>query len=799
MQKTVYAMLTALLLTGNVCFAQSAFTITGMVKDKDGATIPSATVALLKEDGTVLKTTTADEKGAYAFKDIETGKYNVQVQAAGYTNTGETIAVLGNTETNLIAAKASKTLNEVTISSKKPAIETGLGKTIMNIDPATTSAGATVIDLLRKTPGVRVENNNISLHNNGVLVLVDDKQTYMSGQELSDYFASIGADQVEQLELIDQPSSKYDAEGSGGIINIKMRRQRKRGTNGNVSLAAGQGMYTNTHNSANITYRKDKLTLNANAGYMHATGFAFKDVYRDVTDPVSGDIANRSEMHSFQKEIFEDYNLKTGVDYAATKKLTVGGSAKGVYHPNNENDRTRVTMISNGDGIYNNTANANGHLKKILMTNAYAKYKPAEGHEISVDADYIDHSKKIYQRVNSENYNEEQQPAGNNLTLRNTSPSSVHVGVTKVDYAGTLPRKIQMEAGIKSSVSNTDNGSYFDKLENDNWSYDSTRSNNFIYKENINAAYVNATKQWREDWKTQVGLRVENLNAEGKEMTQDKSFTRQNTALFPTVFVSYQADEKNGFELNAGRRVDRPAYTQLSPFTYYFSQYSYYVGNPDLKASYSTFAELKHNYNNKLFTTLSCNIAKNVVTPVYGYLAANNSNFVSFGNNANSFGANFSINYNSQLFEWWLLATSYELNYNAYFNKETKAKMASAFGHSMSWTNQFTLGKGWAADSSFYFATGDLQNPVDLYGPRYWVGFNVSKKILKDTATIRLSANDPLAMHKVNSSGTYNGIQSRDYTQFASQSISLGFTYSFGKKIEGAQQHNNAPEEAGRM
>lgn len=801
MQKIVLVFI-ATLLSITTVVAQDVFKISGSVKDKEGNPVASATVNLMDAASEAkLKTVIADTKGTYEFDNIASGQYKLQAEATDFLKAEKLILVTNNIEKlELVASTINNNLKEVTVSSKRPNIETGLGKTTVNIDPSHVAAGANVIDLLRTSPGVHVEGNNITVHNTGVLVLVDDKQTYLSGQELTDYLRTISADQVAQLEIIDQPSSRYDAEGSGGIINIKMRKQRKRGTNGSIALQAGSGMYPNTHDNANLTFRNNKLTVFANAGYLHATGFQIRSMYRKVTDPETGVLNNIAQQHSFQKETFEDYNLRIGTDYAVNDKLSVGGSAKGIYHPNHENDATTAILLDNaGTVTYNNTTNSTGLLRKHAICNAYAKYKPAKDQEINLDIDYLARNQVNYQNVSSKDYNADQQNTGNDLILRNHSPSEITATVAKLDYSAKLKNKLQVEAGAKYSISHTDNGAYFERLgNNSNWQPDPGRTNDFIYRENINAAYTNVTKDWGKQWQTQLGLRLENLQSTGKEMTQGQAFMRNNTSLFPTLFASYKMDEHNSFELNCGRRVNRPAYTQLNPFIYYFSQYNFFKGNPDLKASYVSFAELKYNYKNAIFLSMAGRQARNVITPTLG--TEGKAVYASFGNNAHYRSGEFSINYNSQLFVWWLLSAGYELNYNAYSDLKNNVIIASAWGHSMWIQHQFTFGKGWSADTSFYIATGDLQNMVDHYATRYWLGFNVSKKIMKDSGTIRLSADDPFVTHRLYSTNDYNGIANALYSRNGTQEIAIGFTYNFGKKNNDApKQRENNIDEAKRM
>ena len=206
--------------------------------------------------------------------------------------------------------------------------------------------------------------------------------------------------------------------------------------------------------------------------------------------------------------------------------------------------------------------------------------------------------------------------ASGNLDLDNQSQSVINVVTAKADYTGEVAKGWNAEAGVKSSYAVVDNGAYFQTLHNGNWINDTMRTNHFIYKENINAAYVNVSKAFGKKWNTQAGLRVENMNNDGEETQQGSEFQRSNTSVFPTAFVSYKIDDNNSVEASCGRRINRPSYTMMSPFVTYFSQYYYQKGNPDLSPAYRNYLELKYNNRNELFVSMGLRKVTGYITPV---------------------------------------------------------------------------------------------------------------------------------------------------------------------------------------
>lgn len=782
----------------SVTVAQT-YKVTGCIKGAKTSVSYAAVSVLSVADSSSLQSFATDEKGNYQF-NTTSGKYILSITAVGYLPGKYSLNVLADTKvTDIILKKSNNVLNEVTINGKKPYIETGVGKTTVNVEQAATTAGSNVLDLLRKAPGVMVDGNgNVTLQGNGVLITIDDKQTYLAGDQLADYLKSLPAEQVAQLELINQPPAKYDAEGSGGVINIKMRKSKKAGISGNVALAFGSGLYPNTHNSALVNYKKDKFDVYVNAGYMHATGFLNQETHRQIHDPATGELLDQAAQYTFLKEVFEDYSLKTGADYSVSDKTTIGGSIGGTYHPNHERGTTNSEVVNNTSDIYNEFANYNRFHRDNLTVNVYGKSKFAKDQEISAEGDYLVRTLNENRDFSSDNYYANtMQPAPDGLLLREKMLSNIKALVGKIDYAGSFKDDWKVEAGIKTDLVKTDNGAYFNVMDGNVWKYDSTRTNDFLYTENINAVYVSLSKSLSKKWQVQGGMRVENMNVHGKQLMNGQEFTIKKTNVFPTAYISYKANDKNSFDLNYGIRINRPNYIELNPFINYLSQYSYNTGNPLIRPQYRQFAELSYNHNGEFISAIGCRKITNNVNPVVNYDPATQALYSSAANNATKYVLQVSESYNKQLFDWWMLSTSAELYYNRYLLYGLNAAIEST-GFSISASNQFNFKKGWSVDTFIAYNGGMLQNAIERNGDSYWLGFNVSKKIWKDTATIKLSVDDPFDDYRYKPSKNWNGIATASTLHYATREVALGFTYNIGKKME-SRSVPKAVEESERM
>lgn len=779
--------------------AQAA-TIKGSVKDERDSTV-IATISLLKAaDSSWVQSIMTDNSGVYVLNNVADGSYVIDVQAFSYAHKQLPISVSGKDVTlDVRVLQQATQLKEVAVTARKPFIEMALGKTIVNVGSSTGTAGSSVLDLLKKSPGVSVDiNGNVSMAGKqGVMVLIDDKQTYLSGRELSDYLKAMTADEVAQLELITQPSAKYDAAGNAGIINIKRKRIRKAGLNGSANVAYGQGIYPNMRGSAQLNYRKNKTTLYMNTSHLRATGFQEKFATINFEDAQTGNVTDTHEEYAFQKETYGDNKLRIGADYAATEKTTVGVSATGIYHPNSEHDYSEA-VVSNA-GIQNYSTTDNDMLRRNALANAYVKHTFSESSNVTIDADWLRYTEQNRNMLRSNNYDVASQQLQSQVLLRAYNPSFIDVYSLKSDYTGTIGKNIKIEAGVKTSFMKTDNDVQYEQ-HNQGWQPDPLRSSHFIYHENINAAYVSASKAMGKQWQVQAGLRAEQANTSGEQLTTGITFDRSRLALFPTAYVAYALSEINQFEINYGRRINRPDYRLLDPFRYYISQYSYRQGNPYLQPEYAHNLELKHVYKNTLSTSLYYMHSKDAITDV---VEKDNGN-VSVQTSKNMGTADMaavSVNLNKQMVDW-LNVTFAGTGYYAAYSRmaDTTAIRTSGMGYSAYLNTQFTMQKGWAIENMISFNGPSIMTAVARQKPTTYHSLGFSKRLLKDTATLKVDLQDPFGIYKVATHQTTPSLDSRDSARWATQQLAIAFAYNFGHKADKiSPRQRESIEESRRM
>ena len=572
--------------------------VTGTVIDGSSKIIESATITLLRvKDSSVAKMSVASKDGKFDFDGIAEGKYIVSISAVGHQKGfSETFEISAINPSAVLKAielvPVAKSLGGVTVSAKKPLIEQKLDRTIVNVEAAVTNVGASALEVLEKSPGVSVDKDgNISLKGkSGVQVYVDGRPSYLSGPDLANLLRNMNANQLDQIEIMTNPPAKYEASGNSGIINIKTKKTKQFGYNGSVSLGYGQGRYPKWSESANFNYRKNKVNFFTNISYSNRKNFNDLDIQRKFIDAGTKELKSHFDQESRIREQGESINAKVGFDYFASKKTTVGVVLSGFNNPGIFSNRSDVNIADENNQLLSITkAKTNNDRKwKNFSSNINFRHViDSAGKEITADLDYLGYRSKNNQDLINIYYDANGLPTYTPDTLLGNLPQNINIYSAKVDYTHPLKKGAKFEAGAKTSFVTTDNNAIYDSLLNGIRVRDIGRSNNFIYDENVNAVYVNYSRPIGKKLSGQFGLRLENTNAKGDQVTTGEKFDRHYTQLFPTAFLQYNLNQKNTFGLNYGRRIERPDYEDLNPFILFLDKYTFEQGNPNLQPQFS--------------------------------------------------------------------------------------------------------------------------------------------------------------------------------------------------------------------
>ncbi len=793
----VKILLACILLFSVSAKSQDYSSIKGELRDKENKPVEKATITLLRSaDSALVKIASTDTAGNFEFENIRNGSYLLSISHTGFQPwIGKTFSTDGKASLKLgriMLEPAAKGLTEVVVTAKRPLIEQKIDKLVVNVDASPVNAGATAMEVLEKSPGIIINNDgSISLKGKpGVIVMLDGKPSYLSPADLANLLKNMPASAIDQIEIMTNPSSKYDASGNSGIINIKTKKNQKLGFNGSFTVGFTSGFFTKnnvwhlvprTQNSLNFNYRNKKINifgnynpnLNRNRSELEIKrNFYNPDKTRKASSAQNTDVWGRNKYHS----------LKLGLDYYPNKNNVLGvvftafaffghpqpKTTSDILNPDNSLISRLISVTRNDITFRNFTGNFN--YKHIFDTS---------GRELTVDLDYVKYSNVSDMTLNTDVYDNQGNTQGDELVLSGHLPADINIYSVKSDYTHPFNKGAKIEAGFKSSYVKNDNLVDYKRLASQDWITDG-RSNHFIYDENVNAVYVNLNKQMKK-WSFQAGLRMENTNTRGLQVTNDSTFRRHYTNLFPSAFVSYQLNSQNQLTFSYSRRVNRPNYQDLNPFTYFLDSLTYRQGNPYLLPQFTHNFELSHSFKGKFITTLNFSNTSDVISQIFKQYTQQKITFLTVENVARFRNMGIAFHLPSKWTAWW--SSSFYLNiynnrYEGIYNAEPLDISYTSFTANM--TNSFSFPKGFSAElSGFFRAKGVDDLNIDL--PMYQMSIGLQKTILKSKGTLRFNVRDPFGWQRFREYSRYNDIDIKIYSHWDNRQFSTSFTFRFGK------------------
>lgn len=817
--KTYFYTLLILLTLSNFR-TQAQGKITGQITDHKGKIVEFATITLLQaKDSSLVKGALADANGTFEFEKIKFGSYLVAITQLGYQKfyTPKFSLSLENPSiklSNLILIEESKELSEVVVTAKKPFIEQQIDKTVVNVENSVVSAGSTAIEILEKSPGVTVDKDgNISLKGKqNVMVMLDGKPTYMSSSDLANMLRNIQSTQLDKIEIMTNPPAKYDAAGNAGVINIRLKKNQNLGFNGSANLGFGYGFYQSLPKESaglNLNYRKEKLNIFGNFSGNDRHSFQLQEIDRKFFE---GDkVISSFNQSADEKRRINSLAYKVGLDYFIDKKNTIGILFNGM-NGNWNNDRNNQTAIKNALNQLDTTSVTLGFMRNKwgnYATNLNFKHViDSTGKEITADLDYA-----RYDADNSMKYRTSKFDTQNILReTRNEdglTGSRINIYSLKVDLIYPINKTSKFEAGLKSSYVNSNNDMRFDFLVGDNNTpvLDPTRTRDFVYKENINAAYINYSKEFKK-LTMQLGLRMENTNGQGTLLGKDL-LDRHYTNFFPSVFFRQKLAKNHQLGYSFSRRIDRPSYEDLNPFLFFLDPYTYQRGNELLQPQYTNAVEVSHTYKESITTTINYSRTEGIMTQVLeqnNALKTTNVTKINIGYVEN-LGISFSVP--MPITKWWFSNTYFNLYNNHYVGEIPKTTIESngtsttiyqpfdarATSYSANMTHQFTLPRKYSVELSGWYLSPFIEGQL-AGNPMGAVSFGIQKKMMNDKASIKLNINDIFWTQHFSGAFLFNDINVQLRNKWESRVVRINFSYRFGNsKIAGARQRNTGLED----
>ncbi|HEX8517871.1 MAG TPA: TonB dependent receptor [Bacteroidia bacterium] len=797
----------AFLLQSYLCLALEGITLKGHIVDPDNNAQPFATVLLKSSaDSSLYKGEISNDKGQFLFEDVKAGDYYLQIQVIGYEkNIVNSIHLSPDNpivDLGTIKLKAgAKELATVNVQAEKPFIEQQVDKTVVNIENSIIQNGSSVMEVMEKLPGIMVDQNDkISLRGKqGVIIMIDGRPTGMSGQDLATMLKGIPSSNIQKIEIITNPSAKYDAAGNAGIINIIMKKNKREGFNGSVSTGYGQGRYSKYNGSLSLNYKNKNYNFFLNYSYAKRLGFNNLTIDRRFYNNDSLKTIFKTENYILYPT--ESHSPRVGIDFYLSSKTTLsllGSGGASQFRPQGS-DNTKI-LNGNEQLIYSYDFESNSKDNWYNYAgNAELKHQfDSTGQEITVDLDYARYWNTTDQSFLTTYHHADGSFMGRD-DLLNNQKSELSLFSLKADYSKPLKKEYSFDAGLKSSYVSSDNDILFYSLLNNEETFDSARSSHFLYSENINAAYVNLKKNYKKI-SYQLGFRSEQTIARGKQLMNSKTFNRSYIQVFPTAYIDYKPSEKHNINLSLGRRIDRPAYEQMNPYRSLINATTFSEGNPYLLPQLTYNTELSYSYNNVFFANFTFSLTEDNITDVLiqDSETQTTSQTVVNLNRLNFYSIN--LTYSKKLTKWWSTNTSVLTYYGVYSgtikNNYISQGTPSIYLNS---SNSFFIIEGLSAELGFRYSHKAL-NGITTELTTYNLSAGIQKTVLKKKGTITVNMTDILWTAYPRGITEFDNVREEWTAKRDTRVLNISFAYKFGKgKSARMRRNTGADDEKGRI
>jgi iron complex outermembrane recepter protein len=779
----------------------------GSVTESSGEAIAYATIILKSaQDSSLVKADITDDLGHFTLENISQGRYFLEATFIGLSNYISDVFEVKSDPIQIpqiILSENAREIEEVVVTATRSLIEVKADRMVFNVQGTINATGDNGLSLLRKAPGVLVDNNNsISvLGRAGVLLYVDGKRIPLSGDDLTSYLENLSSDQIDKIDIITNPGSKYEAQGNAGIIDIRLKKDKNQGYNGSVGATFGHGRYGQGNVNASGNYRNKRLNTFGGVGYNKGTRWN-ELIFENYQNGLFMDESNISLAD------YNGINGRWGTDIFLSKKSTLGFLVSAQAN-DNQRRSDNITFISTQatpektDSILSapNTSTSDRTQFTYNINYAYESGK----NTLNIDADYgTFRNEADFNQPNIYYAPDRETVVSRNIT-RYTTPVKIDITTLKADFETELFGG-KAGTGVKYSNVATDNGFYFYNIPDITPIINNRRSNIFKYNENVYAAYINYSKVLNPKWNFSAGLRAEHTDATG-DLTaflpelEEAPAEFNYTNLFPSAGLTYSINPANVFSLNYGRRINRPDYNVLNPFKEQLSELSYSKGNKSLQPEIVNNVELGYTLQYRYTFKLAYSFTSNQITRLIGPDPEDpRAGFISWDNLAQQILYNFSASVPVDITPWWNAYANININYTinqADYGNNVVVDV-KAGNYNIYQQHTFTLGKGWKGEISGWYSGPGVWGGVFLFDPSYSLNLGVQRKILKNKMNIRLFANDITFQSGWSGVSDFNGLRGIGQGNWDSRRVSLSISYDLGNSNVKSRKRNTGIEDESR-
>ncbi len=793
--------------------------LTGVILDQSQRPLPYANVVVLAAaDSAIVKVEVSGDDGRFGIQNLPAGAYFVSVKYVGLPDLdGETFA-LGFGESRdlgtLTMREAAQELRAATVTARRAIVEIKADRTVFNVEGTINSAGGDALSLLRKAPGVVLDNNNnvIVMGRSGVLIYIDGKRSPLSSEALAAYLQSLPAEQIDRIDIITNPGAKYEAEGNAGIIDIRLKKNENLGSNGSVSLTTSQAIHNRSNLSGTVNHREGRWNTFATGGVFYGANRTINFFRRQQNGLFIDD--NQNSTYSWQGG-----NLKVGLDYRANDKHTFGFQVNGNLNDAEGDNVSRTTFSQLDQRTLIDSlliAGSFSDSRSVQFSgNLNYRYDNGKGTTVNVDA-----NQGVFRNTRvARQPNQFFGPSGTDARSRREfafdTPSDIDITTLTLDYEAPL-KGGKLGLGTRYTKVASDNDFRLSTMVAGEARFDAERSNRFYYDEGVAAAYANYGRDFGpaspagrgKAFNFTAGLRAEHTRAVGElEVYSGGADTRpvdrEYVNLFPNAGLTYALAAKHQLALSYGRRINRPDYGNLNPFLSFASIVSFEQGNPTLRPEIVNNFELAHTFAYRYTTKLTYSRTADQITRLVRPDGSDaRATYITYDNLANQDVVALNVSLPAQLVKWWEVYFSGTASHIS--NQATYPDGATVdlrrFTTNFYAQNTFSVGGGYRLEVSGWFS-----------GPGIWGGTfetralgslnaGVQKKFLKEQLKVRLAVDDILYTSGWRAVSDFAGQRFDGGGRWESRRASLSVSYNFGNdKVKVRQRRTGLEDAAGRV
>ena len=792
-KKIMKTLLFCLILFPAYLSAQTGFS--GFVTDENGHKLDAAIIKL-NINGQLSKTTITD-KGRFSIENIKSGIYTLTVTCTGYIPYASQVSIPKDSIT-LLLRKSAIQLKDVVISGNKPLIERKIDRVVFNLENSITASGGTAWEALNKAPGVQTKaDGSVTANNKGVMIYMNDRPLRLSGEDLSNYLKNIPSDHISRIEVIANPSSRYDAQGTA-IINIVSKKTTSQGVNATIGTSYTQAVYGSYNSSVVLNYRKNKLNLFGNYGYSNRKKAHDENEY--VIFKSTNDYSYWDNIKSGTRSGTGN-SFQTGLDYKLTDKQVIGFLMNGYYANNSRINNVNTNIYNNyktsADSILNTYNNTKGNSTQYSYNVNYKINLDTLNQSLNIDMDYVPYQNSNNQQVNNSSLLPDGAMASPPFSIITASKQNIDIWSGKLDYVYQPFKKIKFESGIKYSSITTTNKFDFFTNTSATPQQDFNKSNQFNYKERISAFYTIAAGTMGE-LNFQIGLRGEYTQTTGNSITLNSINKNNYFRLFPSINLIRPITKNSELNFVFNTRINRPDYGRLNPFRYYTSPYAFIEGNPALKPSYIIATELGYTYKKQYNVSIYYQRANDYFSNI---TVQDNINKLFYDTQRNLDLSSEAGIYLSVPFipvSWWeinnFIQGSYKKEKSGYLDGQYDYHILGLY---LSTNQAFTIHKeqGLKAEINAWYRSPGIQGIYNI-DRVYDVSLGIRKTMINKLLTIRLAFNDIFYGNANRIRVNYQNQQNGFYEKNDTRNISLAISYRLGnKKIADSRKRKTASED----